>query len=796
MIRHDIKLPIPKRTLIGLYKLIIAIGFSLLINTVVFARNWQIMLVPESIEDAVAQSEQADLLPKSTLDSPPIIVAQKLSSALQRLNADYAHIENGLAMSLARSAETVIEPEKVLGSCERYLCGQSDITELMNTISNTAPNVHLVALYAFGGDKDNLTLYLRLLDPLSLQVLLSDSLRLLEQPNRSSLFALGQDMGMLVARKLSTIVPQQQFTLHFEDFLFDELNGLTTLVLANNQNTQLVLNESSTSYLFINRYFPLTSSEYTLRSSMSASQVKQMLATFFNKQQVPSAIHFSQTSQAKHANEKRAYMHFSIKREGQPYVPSIITRAFIILCFLVFIALIIRRHYLQRYLLACAKKRDADRWLRTYEKASFTPYGLRTKWASQYSYWRSLQKQSEQLAAKAKLYFDAGDINTSKLLVSKALHANTANKKANKLVKAIEALESASKALSDSEQKVRSQLAQAMSHYRQQQPIDALRLLYHAHELVRSETTLKKQSKAIGKLIKQVKKEAAQTCYALVITSDKDPTSLMMCANNTVHVGRRPVNDSDTWISNEDGVFYLNHKAISRIGRHGYIQKQASGFVWVDSSKNGSYINKTLIKAHQPYKLHNEDTLHLGGSDDLLSTRLDLSLNEQETILQLAVNIKPMTLLDKQTLNELWPDNSLATRTNLVCTQLKCCLVFDSVSEKMHICEIGKLPGDNAIKSSKSSEYSRYISVCNLLLGECSSVSPIDSKGKRAELFLDSQALLGEVPLFLPCEIRYAQYTFQLSDYDTQNIRYAAQATAINDAIRIIDTDDSKVNGS
>jgi pSer/pThr/pTyr-binding forkhead associated (FHA) protein len=707
------------------------------------ARDWQLMLIPEAVD----QTNQA-----TTADEPI------------QVNPAYLHIKQGLALSLTQSLEKLIEQQKAFDDCAQYLCAKRDIAGVMKTVRDKAPSVHLIVFYRYGGE-NNPTLYVRLLDPLSLQVMFSDSLALVETQSSASLRSLGQDMGMLIEAKLSGSQPQSQFALYFESFLFEELNGLTTKVLANNQNTQLILRESFVKYHLFEQYFPVTNSEYILQTSLNASQVKQMLVAFFATQNVDSNINF--------IVKDKANMAFRMVRQGNPYALSLITKAAMIMGLIAVFCIYTRRKYLDSYLTEYANKRNADMWLLTYKKASFVLYILQSKWVSQWSYWSRLQKESTALSVQAKLYFDAGDVNTSKLFLSKSLHANTANPQANSLVKDIEALEKNTKSFSESEQWTRNKLAKAMNNYRQQQPIKALRQLYQTVAVAQKEPALNKQTKALNKLIKQVKREFTQNINSVVISWASDPQSVLLCQNETVHLGRRPNNDDDTWISKQDAVFYINHKSISRAGHHGFVQKQDTGFYWVDTnSKNGTFINDKLATPHQPEKLHNEDRIQLGGKNMILSAALDAELSENESILQLTVNLQSMTLLDKQELNRVWPDNALATRTKLVLLQTQCWLVLNTLQHKIHICEVGCLPVERHKATKTDPSKSQFVPLFMISLGKSACIAPLESEHQNAPLTLDSMPLLGEMPLFFPCSLAYGDVQFQISNYDSAGIRY------------------------
>jgi len=720
------------------------------------ARDWQLLLVPES---AFGETNQ-----QSSASVPP----------------SYRHLETGLTSSLTMSLETLIDKQSVFPNCHLYLCGKKDIATLMKSVRAKAPQVHLLALYSFGGEADP-NVYVRLLDPLSYKIQFSDSLALLDVFSDLNLVALGQDLGKLIESRLAELQPQNEFVVSFEKFLFEELNGLTTRILANSGNTQLRLSESNVEYLFFDQYFAITNNLYQLSTSLNASQLKQLLLAYFKDKGINTTIHFSQ--------QETKGMQFIVLRSGNPYIPSLITVVLLSLGLVVLVTLYIRRQYLENELKECDKKRNADRWLNTYEKGSFMLYGLEKKWASRASYWTRLQHESAQLGQQAQLYFDAGDVHTAKLFVSKSLHANTANPQANKLIKAIETLALSEESLSQSEQWIRNKLAKAMNNYRQKQAIKALKQLYQAAAVAEQESALKKQAQAIKKLIKQINKEFGASEKALVVTCSSDPQSLLLCQNETIHIGRRPNNNDLAWISTQDSVFYINHKSVSRVGQQCFIKRQKDGFYLVDSdSKNGTFLNHKPLTPHQPIKLNKDDTVNIGGSTPFLSSTLNVILKPNESVLEMSMDMQVMTMLDKQELNRVWPDNALAQRTRLVSLYDECCLALHKNTQKIGVFEINELPIKNAANEKKSlnkmtpleglnedtkqNNDALWQPLCIIKLGNKASIRPLLSSNSEHELRVDSMPLLGEVPLIFPCSITYSTISIQLTPYDSINIAY------------------------
>jgi hypothetical protein len=723
------------------------------------AKNWQLIIVPESsYKEANLQNDAS--IPDS-----------------------YLNIEKGLTYSLSNSSETLIDKRRLFDECKFYLCGEQDIAAFMEKIRISATRVHLVILYSLGGEQNN-TLFVRLLDPLSYRVRFSESLNLLDGSADAKLFALGEDMGKLIEARLDGLQAQTEFSLVFDGFLVEELNGLTTQVLANTGNTQLALTKSSISYLLIDKYFTVSNSQYKLTTVLSASQVEQLLTKFFTEQTLDATITFTQMEDQQ--------LQFYIQRSSKPYIYSFITFLLLILAFLFFLGIYMRRRYVDTLLHQYAEERNADMWLDTYKKTTFFLLGLQNKWRTRVPYWSSLQKESIELTDQARLYVDAGDVQTAKLFLSKSLHSNTANSHAKKLLETIKIIELNKKSLSDDEQLIRSKLDKAKNNYRQKQPIKALRHLYKASELAQKSASLKKQAKAIKKLLKQIKLEFCTNEQSLLINCSSDPQSIVLCQNDTLHLGRLSSNDNISWISAQDNIFYINHKSVSRAGRQCSITQQENGFFLTDNgSKNGTYINNESLVPHQPIKLNNTDLIHLGGNIPFVSAAFRVSLSPKETLLALSLDPQSMTLLDKQELNKVWPDNALALKTKLVCVHRECCLVLNTGTCSLHVFELDEMPSqmklisqDNTLPiEEKNNDSTLWKPLCQIRLGENASVKPLLSSNDKHNLSLEALPLLGEVPLILPCSISYIDTNIYLSNYDSTSIRYSHEPVTTTPAI-------------
>jgi pSer/pThr/pTyr-binding forkhead associated (FHA) protein len=725
------------------FVLIAALGSMFCFAQVAHAREWKLMLVPDNTQAHVDQA-----------------------------------VEQGLSLTLGRSLEQVIDKQKAFQDCQQQWCGQASMQDMLLTVREKAPNVQLVLLYSFNEG----ALQVRLIDPLSFEVRLIERLSALGQDNTTDIVSLGQDMGLLISKRLDNLTPDLQYIIRFESFLFEELNGLPTFMLSDNANDNLSLSMSSRRFMLFDRYFAVYDSEYRLTTSLTASQLNDSLAQFFTQQNVQPSFEFS------HSGE--AGKQLIVKRLGNPYAPSLVTNVILFSLLVVLLIILLRRQYLDFYLREYAKTRQGDDWLETYQKARFVLYFLKKKWQGHEILWERLCRDSNDLANQAKMYFDASDVNTAKLFVSKALHTNANNGVAIELMDAIKRLESNSKVLSDNEQWIRNKIAKAMNNYRQNHPLKALKQLYQAHAMAAKsfseksiegksiegksaagkEKSLKKQSKAIKKLIKQINQKFSTQVSAITINCSSDPTSLIVCQNQVVHIGRMPSKVDDTWISGQDSVHYINHRCVSRMGQQCYVQNIDTGFYIVDeNSKNGTYLNELALQHNHVTALKHKDKLRIGGGEPLVSVNLKVSISDGRQLLKLRHNMAEYALLSRNDLNKVWPDNalSLMTELNVIKSTVKLC--FDPINQLMLLQDV------NDVKKSKKKA---YVDLCLIRLGENAMIIPLQDAN---DFEIDTVPFAGEMPLILPCNIRYQDSQIQLSAYNNTSMRHSPISYLEND---------------
>lgn len=728
----------------------------LFFSTTAEAKNWQLMMLPNS-ELMLSQN-------KSGLSENEPLVSAALASK------EMAQFEDGLSLPLSRNLDSVISYQKVFKNCQQKWCGQPSLEEALQQIRTQAENVQLVILYEFNETPNGeITASIKLMDPLSFSIRFADKIVYGSKTPAIDYFAFGQDVGRLIDKRLQEITPSHFYQLLLSGFLVDELSGLSTYILSNSPNSMLKLINSMQQDSLLGNYQSVVTSEYQLQSSLSATQFNQLLQQYFARQNI---------------NIQSQYMHTTkqlvVQRTGNPYAPSMVTSFIIFVLVIVFFAGFIRRQMLHLYLQEHTTKRNAQAWLATYKKAAFPVYRLKSKWSSQASYWMRLKRESEEFAKQAKVYYDAGDVNTSKLFISKSLHSDSSNESAKSLSYEIEAYENNTQQLSENEQWIRNKVAKAMNNYRQQQPIKALRRAYQAYERATQVKDLKRQAKAIKKLINKIKAEYVTQARSIMLHCSSDPSSYLICQNQTVHIGRLPNKTDAPWISNQDSVFYINHKSVSRIGQQCQVQRVDDGYCLQDmDSKNGSIVNQQRCEADTLCHLSDGDIIQLGAKSFSSAVRLRVSLSKDNELMQLSFAQQATALLDRRELNKIWPDNTLATRTSLTCVKRSCHLIFDPSLGKMQLMHFNAKDNQSIVDKlshlETSSRQGTLLAICKISLGSKASIAPIDN---NLELLFDLVPLLGEVPLVFPCNLQWVDSSgkvtsFQLNEYDSKAIRYA-----------------------
>lgn len=710
----------------NLVRYILIIILSLLPMGLV-AKDWHIMLIP--------------------------YVDTQDNSGIQLSPSQQNQFEQGIEITITQSLEKLVQSHVIFEQCYDSLCGRANIKNVLDEILLKAPEIQLLGLYSLVSSQQSV-IQIDMIDTLSNQIIFADSIPIQAEDIVNNLVPLGQKMGRLLAQKLSSKLKEHVIGISLIDFEREELQGLSTHVLGANMDTQMTLKRSNQRFRFGQSYFPVVSSHYELQTSLSASQIKNLFAAFFESRNTAIFLNFD--------NENNS---LTISRAGNPYNPSLVTIGFVFCVIVMTLTYLIRRQYLNYYLNEYSELRNADDWLITYQTAKKPIYGLAKKWASQASYWNSRQIDSTKTAEKAKLYFDAGDIITAKLFVTKALNINTVNKDAKTLTLKIAEYENNTKALSESEQWIRNKIAKAMNNYRQQLPLKALKQAYQAHARSKQLGNFKKQSKAISKLIKKIKNEYSVSVKSIVIFVSSDPVSITLTHHDFIHIGRLPNKSDFTWISGQDSVFHINHKMVSRAGHHCSIEKTASGFALKDqNSKNGSYINSLPSEAGVLNALRDGDSITLGANNSLNAVTLNVKTSACTELVEFSFLPPSESLISREKLNKVWPDNALAVRTKLVCTKTTTILALSKEDAQLAM-----------FSEMDVLDSSLYTPVCIIKLGEQATIAPA---AEISNLTVEDVELIGEFPLQLPCSIKFQDVSIQLSQYDGVSMRYAQHSIA------------------
>lgn len=671
-------------------------------------------------------------------------------------------IDQAITTKLTQQLNQVVAVERVFDQCERVLCGQSTVQEVLSEVAKRAPDVDLVLFYGLFKSEDNTSLRVSLIDPLSFQRyasfdinVLSGALASIEQAHIKSLSA---DLGDVISQRLQNVVKRSDFALKLEGFSIDEVAPLSTFILAATLDTKLTLTKSEKQSAALDAYFPTMETHFAVTSGLTPSQFNQLLQSFFKSQSIPVITEYQRDSNA-----------FLVLRLGNPYTPSFISSLLMIMTAVLFIVLLIKRQIYQHQLEHFAQSKSVDRWLNVYEKAKSPWFALHKKWGNQHNYWQRLQRESNELEKQAKLFFDAGDAITAKLFVTKALNLNADASIANALVDKITNQESSQQALTKKEQWLRNKVAKAMNNYRSNQPIKALRQAYQALYESAAEKKLKRQHKAIKRLLQKINTDFLQNHYHIQLTDLSSSEVCVVSVGSEIALGRYPATSSDDasslYASSAMG-FYINHKALSRMGKHCRLLAREDGFFVEDmGSTNGTFLRANKVEKNSAQRLVHEDTIYLGANSELSAVKLDVSISSRHSLLQISVSKQLMHTIDMVALARVWPEHMHAMRTSLVLTRSNVVVAIDGATNKLEI-----------LSAAEFQTHAEAIGLVKITLGQGASLAPLpDVMDKDTDtLWCNGEKLLGVVPLLLPCEIKYQQQHVLMDEYLPLGFRRAS----------------------
>ena len=158
-----------------------------------------------------------------------------------------------------------------------------------------------------------------------------------------------------------------------------------------------------------------------------------------------------------------------------------------------------------------------------------------------------------------------------------------------------------------------------------------------------------------------------------------------------------------------------------------------------------------------------------------------------ESLLSLSHDMQSLALIDKAAFNKIWPDNSLAIRSTLVCLQQECSLILNRVTNKLEICELADWTSqsNDTDKVDNKKENKGLVSkqlkevICIVKLGANASIKPFDGNGLASKLTLNSIVLKGEVPLVFPCTIKYEDMSLAITEYQPEGVEKGHYSTDI-----------------
>ena len=706
-------------------KVLLIFSLVLCSASFVWAQNWQIMLIPQA---SVSQEQAA-------------------------LQIQYASvIEQAIANQLLQNSEQILSAKGVFGECNLPLCGEDTLQQVLQQIQIQAPQVDLVILYGLNTTSDAM-LSAELIDPLSFEYYDSFNLPILSSSDGdislAQIRSLSGDLGGIVAKDLQSLTKNKRFELFLVGFALDEVAPFSTYFLSESAQSSLRLSKSEKVGSWLSNYFPIMDTRFEINTIATESQFDQLLKDFFAQTGVDVVSEYDATDK-----------HFVVTRLGNPYMPSVLSRLFIISAFLLMALLVIKRQIFQYQLERLAQKKSADQWLEVYANASSPWFALRAKWANQFSYWQRLQRESKGLDKQAQIFFEAGDTTTAKLFISKSLNLNADAHLAKSLIERIEQQEASQKSLSDKEQWVRNKVAKAMNNYRGNKPLKALRQAYQALAALQDEKKLKRQYKAIKRLIQKINNDFIVSCKNIQVNNLLSNDSCVVSSASQLEIGRFSSKDMRIALLKDTLPFYINHKALSRAGKHFAIRRTNNGFYMSDQgSTNGTFVesedgNSDVLRKDASRIIVNNDAIKLGSDSDLSAVKLIASVDQTQSLIRLRHSHQLMQTLDIADLARVWPDYMHAMRRSLVMIESTFVLAMNNKAQILDLVSLSQCRQDR-----------NYQGIALFELGEHAKLSPYEIQPNGSNILYNNETLLGQAPLLLPCELKWAQQHVYIEDY-------------------------------
>jgi hypothetical protein len=700
------------------------------------------------IGNAHAKKWHLMLIPNAHLSTD----ANQQSSASPALTVDYSSlIRETMSNELSKELYVVIVPERVFPNCDSSLCGMESVQSALVNVVKLAPEVELVLFYHFDTTSSPFSLRASLIDPISFQTYDTFGVNVLAQ-NRQDISdgqirSLARDIGKVISQRLQQTAKRNEFDLVLKGFALGEVAPFSTFALSETQDTRLTLTRSEKEAGRWSEFLPTMETQFTVSSSLTQSQFNQLLVRFFLTEDIDVINEYQRDTNA-----------FVVNRLGNPYTPSLISSVLLVLVALVLMFIFIKRQMYHFQLQTLAEKKAVNQWLSVHSRAKSPWYFLHDKWGNQYSYWQRLERESSELENQAMLFFDAGDVITAKLFISKALNINTDASGAKALMKKIAEQESSEKELSEKEQWVRNKVAKAMNNYRGNQAIKALRQAYQAADASAGEKKLKRQHKAIKRLIHKIIADFSQAHENIELTDLLTGDTCLVSAANELDIGRAAsAQGQEDFTGKGNNVeFTINHKALSRLGKQCKVSADENGFYIQDQgSTNGSFLQSSVL-GKERRSLKHGDVIYLGANSELTAVKLSVEIDSGHSMLKLRVQKQLQHTLEVGDLARAWPDYVNAMRSSAVLTRSDCVLAVDSDTDALRL-----------VSKAELSDNAQLRALAQFTLGQYASLMPLiglkDEPGDR--VFCNKEPLYGQVPLLLPCELKWRHQHILIDAY-------------------------------
>jgi len=152
--------------------------------------------------------------------------------------------------------------------------------------------------------------------------------------------------------------------------------------------------------------------------------------------------------------------------------------------------------------------------------------------------------------------------------------------------------------------------------------------------------------------------------------------------------------------------------------------------------------------------LVDRDVINLGAQSDLSAVKFIANVDEKHDLLHLRVSKQLTKTLDIADLARVWPDYMHAMRSSLVMTRSSFVLAVNVSTQALSI-----------ISLSESQQSKDYEGIVVIELGKQARLSPYHQVQEEDAILYNNEALLGDAPLVLPCELKWAEHHVYLDEY-------------------------------